>query len=115
MKKYPFAVLVFCGALVLIALVSLVIRQLVSAPGISAELSYGEEQNMHIPLNKDATYDVESNGYIIHIQVKDGKAAFVDSPCPDHLCEQFGWLQETGDIAVCLPATAMLMIPTESS
>jgi len=34
----------------------------------------------------------------------------VDSPCPDHLCENFGWLSRAGDWAACLPAKASLTL-----
>ena len=55
-------------------------------------------------------YDYESNGYTIHIEVKDHAAAFVQSPCPDHLCEHYGYLKDDGAMAVCLPAKATLSI-----
>ena len=45
-----------------------------------------------------------SNGYTVHLQVRDGTIAFVDSPCPDHLCEGFGRLSREGDWAACMPA-----------
>ena len=44
------------------------------------------------------------------IQVQDGAARFVDSPCPDHICEHYGWLREEDQTATCLPARAVLTI-----
>ncbi len=35
---------------------------------------------------------------------------FVDSPCPDHLCEGFGTLKNEGDWAACMPARASVTI-----
>ena len=46
----------------------------------------------------------------VHIQIKDGAARFVDSPCPDHICEGFGWLSNEDQTATCLPARAVLTI-----
>ena len=47
------------------------------------------------------------------IRIQDGAARFVDSPCPDHICESFGWLSEEDQTATCLPARAVLsIIPT---
>ena len=46
----------------------------------------------------------------VHIEVKDGAARFVDSPCPDHICESFGWLSNEDQTATCLPARAVLTI-----
>ena len=42
--------------------------------------------------------------------LEDGTIAFVDSPCPDHLCEGFGRLKAQGDWAACMPARASLTI-----
>lgn len=79
--------------------------------GTEAVLQYGDPaREMRIPLDKDATYDVDTGFYTIHLQVRDGGIAFVDSPCPDHLCEEFGTLRKVGDWAACLPARASLTI-----
>ena len=61
-------------------------------------------------LDNDATYDVDTGYYTVHIEVKDGAARFVDSPCPDHICESFGWLSAEDQTATCLPARAVLTI-----
>lgn len=75
-----------------------------------AVLTCGTAEESRFPLDRDAVYDIETNGYTIHIQIENGAAAFVQSPCPDHVCEQFGWLREEGEWAVCAPALAMLQI-----
>ena len=79
--------------------------------GAVAVVQYGSpQQTLRIPLDKDARYDLESGGYTIHLQVQNGAIAFVESPCPDHLCEGFGWLSRAGDWAACLPAKASVTI-----
>lgn len=78
--------------------------------GSKAVLSYADGKKREIPLNKNAIYDYESNGLSIHIQVKDGRAKFVNSECPDHLCEHYGWLNKEEQLAICLPAKASLTI-----
>ena len=65
---------------------------------------------LDLPLTKDATYDVDTGYLTVHIQVQDGAARFVDSPCPDHICEHYGWLREEDQTATCLPARAVLTI-----
>lgn len=81
-------------------------------PDKVAHLVYGtiERTQTDIDLREDADYTFQSNGYEIHLQVRDGSIAFVDSPCPDHVCEQFGQLREIYDWAACIPAQAMLTI-----
>ena len=59
---------------------------------------------------RTATYDVDTGYLTVHIQVQDGAARFVDSPCPDHICEHYGWLREEDQTATCLPARAVLTI-----
>ena len=47
--------------------------------------------------------------YIITV-VKDGAIRFIDSPCPDHLCEGFGWLAKPDDWAACIPCQAAVTV-----
>lgn len=76
-----------------------------------ALLQYGDPlQELRIPLDEDALYDIDTGFYTIHLKVEDGGIAFVDSPCPDHTCEHFGTLRDPGDWAACLPARASLTI-----
>ena len=79
--------------------------------GAVAVLRYGTpQQEMRIALDKDARYDIDTGRYTIHLQVQGGGIAFVQSPCPDHLCEGFGTLRRPGDWAACLPAQATITI-----
>lgn len=45
-----------------------------------------------------------------HIQVREGQVRFVDSPCPNKQCVHTGWLQQGGEVAVCLPNRVSLQI-----
>ena len=40
----------------------------------------------------------------VTLEVKDGAVRFVNSVCPDHICENTGWLRLEGEAAVCAPA-----------
>ena len=84
-------------------------RQATAAPAPVAQLDYTGGQ-MTIALDRDATYDIVSGDYTSHLQVQNGALRFVDSPCPDHVCENFGWLSRAGDWAACLPAKASLTL-----
>ena len=104
--------IVFAVVILAIAAVLLVVRNShVSGSKLTAELIYGDNnKTMDISLDKDATYDVDTGYYTVHIEVQDGRARFVDSPCPDHICESFGWLSAEDQTATCLPARAVLTI-----
>ena len=104
--------LLFAVVILAIAAVLLVVRRVhASGSGLRAELLYGANNTtMNLPLDVDETYDVDTGYYTVHIQIKDGAARFVDSPCPDHICEGFGWLSNEDQTATCLPARAVLTI-----
>ena len=107
--------LIFAGVLLAVALVLFAVLRLRPAGGV-AVLTYGEDgQTMEIPLNKDAQYDVDTGLYTIQLEVKDGAIAFMDSQCPDGVCEDFGWLNEEGQWACCMPAGVFVTIETESA
>ena len=104
-------VLVLAGALLLGT------RLLRPAPGaeLIGRLQYGRDaQILDIPLDVNKRYDIQSGSYTIHLEVRDGAIAFVDSPCPDHVCEGYGWLDEPGEWAACLPAYASLSVVERS-
>lgn len=110
-RNLLFTVLVLALAGVLF-LAQRLVRVQPEAP--KALLMYGNPaQEMYIDLGEDATYNVDTGYYTIHLRVEGGTIAFVDSPCPDHLCEGFGQLKAAGDWAACLPALASLTIEGE--
>ena len=102
----------FAVVVLAIAAVLLVLRNAhASGSKLAAQLIYGDNNTvMDLSLDKNATYDVDTGYYTVHIEVQDGRARFVDSPCPDHICESFGWLSAEDQTATCLPARALLTI-----
>ena len=72
--------------------------------GLQAVVDFGDGVTETLPLAQDHDYLYEVGDYIVHLQVKDGAIAFLDSQCPDHVCEQFGQLSEEGAWAACVPA-----------
>ena len=107
--------LLFAAVVLAIAAVLLLVRSAHSSGSkLRAELIYGDNNTtMNLPLDKNDTYDVDTGYYTVHIEVKDGAARFVDSPCPDHLCEGYGWLSRQDDWAACLPAKANVVVMSE--
>ena len=62
------------------------------------------------PLDRDGLYEVPGSLGKSVIEVKDGKARFVDSPCPNRTCVQQGFISVAGQWAACLPNNVLLMI-----
>lgn len=82
-----------------------------SGRALEAELLYGDANTVQkFSLDKDAVYDIDTGYLTVHIEVKDGAARFIDSPCPDHICEHYGWISQEDQSATCLPARAVLTI-----
>ena len=90
--------LIFAGLLLALALGLLALRAF-SGPGLTARVD-----------TADGVYDLPSGGATIHLEVKDGAIRFIDSPCPDHLCEGFGWLAKPDDWAACIPCQAAVTV-----
>lgn len=44
------------------------------------------------------------------LQVEKGRIRFKEADCPDQICVRRGWLQNPGDMAVCLPNKAVIRI-----
>lgn len=102
---------VLFAAVVLAAAGLLLVLRPASGAALTAELTYGDANTvLDIPLDQNASYDVDTGYLTVHIEVLDGAARFVRSPCHDHVCEGFGWLREEDQTATCLPARAVLTI-----
>ncbi len=64
---------------------------------------------MTYDLRKDTRLEVEGPKGISTIEIKDGKARFLDSPCPDKLCVNFfGWIESEVELSFCLPNQLLL-------
>lgn len=82
----------------------------VKGSGLQAVVDFGDGVTETVPLTQDHDYLYEVGDYIVHLQVKDGAIAFLDSQCPDHVCEQFGWLDKDGAWAACVPAGVYVVV-----
>ncbi|MCI9071967.1 MAG: NusG domain II-containing protein [Lachnospiraceae bacterium] len=51
----------------------------------------------------DQTIDIEYNGSINTIQIKDGRIRVLSAECPDKTCVHMGWLESGALPVVCLP------------
>ena len=75
--------------------------------GLQATVDFGDGITETLPLDTDHDYLYDVGNYVVHLQVKDGTIAFLDSQCPDHVCEQFGWLSEQDAWAAVSPPGSM--------
>jgi hypothetical protein len=108
---------VFATIVLVLALILFAVRAWKNAQNaaadrtLCAELAYGDNgQTVQLALDESASYDIDTGYYTVHIEVKNGAARFIDSPCPDHVCESYGWISLEDQSATCLPARAVLTI-----
>ena len=106
-KNLLFALAVLAAAALLLAVYR---AQAPQAEALEAVVDFGDGITETLPLEEDHDYLYEVGGYVVHLQVKDGAIAFLDSQCPDHVCEQFGWLREEDAWAACVPAGVYVQV-----
>ena len=66
--------------------------------------------SFEISLAQDGVYHIEDAALPVTLEVRDGKIRFIDSQCPDHLCEGFGLIGSEGEYAICMPAGVAVTI-----
>ena len=105
-------VLFALAVLALAAVIFIAVRVLHpnNGTGLQAVVDFGSGVSETLSLDKDYDYLYDVGDYVVHLQVKDGAIAFQDSQCPDHVCEQFGWLDKDGAWAACVPAGVYVVV-----
>ena len=56
-----------------------------------------------VPLSRDQQIEVQGPLGISIIAIRNRKARIVSDPSPRQYCVRQGWLQQAGEIAICLP------------
>ena len=72
--------------------------------GGAARVDIAGGGTVRLALSQDGTYPIEGAALPVTLEVKDGAVRFVNSVCPDHICENTDWLRLEGEAAVCAPA-----------
>lgn len=106
-KKKEIIIIASLAALALLALFCM--RLFAQKSGLYASVSFDGEEIMQIELNTDKIYHIDAL-LPVTLEVKDGGIRFLDSQCPDHVCEDFGLISEEYEYAVCMPARLVVLI-----
>lgn len=62
-------------------------------------------------LNEDNYYELQGEYGIFHIEVKDGQCRAINVECPNHNCEEVGWISSNNPLPiVCLPNNLVVRI-----
>lgn len=106
--------LLFAAAVLAVAAGLFLLLQMNRGSGAEASVRVADSGGFTLPLDTDGVfrYTAEETGALLPftLEVKDGQIRFVDSVCPDHVCEGYGWLSHTFDEAICMPARVVVSI-----
>ena len=72
--------------------------------GVKATVTVEGGKTRQIDLSQDEIYQIDDAALPVTLEVKDGAIRFINSQCPDHLCEGFGFICNEGEYAICMPA-----------
>lgn len=101
-------------ALCIVALAGiLALFGLVRGKGGKALVTIADGKSFSLSLARDGVYayDTATGAKLdFTLEVSEGRVRFVNSLCPDHVCEGFGWLTHEGDQAICLPAGVVVTV-----
>ena len=105
MRKIFLRDLFFAAAVLLLAGALALWRAHTGKPGAAARVTVaGRGEDMLLSLAADGFYSVEGGRLPVTLEVAGGRIRFIESRCPDHICEHAGWLSQEYDQAVCMPA-----------
>ena len=109
MKLFKKKDLFLLGALLLVA-AGIALFYLLRPAGARAIVTINGAESQEIDLSKDGIYQIEGAALPVTLEVCEGKIRFINSQCPDHLCEGFGYLDSEGEYAICMPAGVAVTI-----
>ena len=66
------------------------------------------QQVASLRLDQNKRYEYLTKHGAVTIEVKDGKAGVLSSPCPDQLCVKEGYKDKEGDVIACVPEEVVL-------
>ena len=67
-------------------------------------VEYRNIKVLEFDLNKDDIYEIEGTYGIVNLEIKNGEFHVFDVECPNHDCEQMGWINKDSLFPiVCLP------------
>ena len=70
-------------------------------------------KTLNLSTEKNNSFEVETNGKINVIEIKNGRIRVKSADCPDKVCVDSGWLESTDLPIVCLP-NKLIIIFTEN-
>ena len=75
-------------------------------------VEYNEVELLRFHIQEDAIYQVKGDIGIVNIEVKDSRFHVFDVECPNHDCENMGWIDKDSLIPMitCLPNKIVILL-----
>lgn len=106
-------IIVILILLLFAALIYLYAQNFIFKNSQTAEILYDNTVIETVSLDKDRTFSLDEFPNIV-FEIKDGSIAFIQSDCPDKVCIHTGFINKTGQTAVCLPNKIILKLVSDS-
>lgn len=92
------------GLCIVIGVIYLVYELTQTQKGGKIEVYYHNELKETIDISKNQIYTFEGDYGTFHLEVKDYQYRAIDVECPNHDCEEEGWIQEgSSRQIICVP------------
>lgn len=108
MKKNDIKLLI--GILLLTLAVFLGYRLFYTRTGDTVQITVNGRLTKTLPLNRTATYTIQTDNGKNILQIKNGFAVITDADCPDKLCVHQEKISKQGQTLVCLPHKVIVSI-----
>ncbi len=103
------------AAILLVALL-LFFLPFLAEEGASAQIVIAETGEVRtVSLDTDASYQIDSRGVSLTVQVENGKISVAQSDCRDGICRNTPAISRPGQSIVCAPAGVVIRISGEEA
>ncbi len=105
--------IIFTLVILIIAAIIFILMLQNREQGTNAVINIVGGNTIYLDLNENKIHEFTTQtgaNLDFTIEVKDKRARFINSVCPDHVCENYGWQSHTFDEAICAPAGVVLSI-----
>lgn len=111
---YKKDIIIIISLLLLAVIIYLLCQKFIFKSSTQAEILYNNNVIQTVDLSKDRVFSPDGFPNV-QFEVKDGAIAFVKSDCPDKICIHTGFINKTGQSAVCLPNKLVLRLKSDDN
>lgn len=105
--------LIFLAAVLALALAGFLLVRFFAREGNTAVITLDGREIIRLDLTRetDRVFSLEEEyGVPVSFEIQGGQIRFVNVTCPDHICENEGYLSREGQRAVCMPNRVVLSV-----